>query len=442
MLIFLLILFVPGVTNPPIQTIIHKDSVIYNNPYLFTFKNHTYLLNGDSILDLNDSKSIWRSHDLSIDLYHFVSNDSVGYMQNRGKGMVYQFNQGSFNRIDRSFDHKSHNFSYSFIQDGELMNFGGYGLNTFKNHITYFNTAKGETEVIRQKSAFSDSPSQRFRVIGQHVGSKLFVGAGYGIDPDQEYPDDNYKMLEDFWAYSFDTDEWTYLGSKNLDLTFPDFEIVTDFGNTPLVLSEKAVFEADIENNLRIDYPKANLDLIKTIHKERQSWMITYNKAKDGFYILIDKTGGSSELLFIKTSDLLGTEKVISSLYKVQSYVLYYTTLIILLLGFVGYHLYRRQSRSNVQIINSNIETIRKELKLEEFRALLKILESHPQYLNYSELMDVFPDHLGYESKKKKSRTTILNIEEYLFQRFKLKKPLFAYRKNIEDKREKQIRFR
>jgi len=109
MLIFLLVLFVNSVTTPPIQTIIHKDSVIYNNTYLFTFKNHTYLINGDSIFDLNDSQSIWKSHDLSIDLYHFVSNDSVGFMQNRGKGMVYQFNQGSFNRIDRSFDHKSHN---------------------------------------------------------------------------------------------------------------------------------------------------------------------------------------------------------------------------------------------------------------------------------------------------------------------------------------------
>lgn len=442
MLLFILVLFVSVVTTPPIQTTIHKDSVIYNNPYLFTFKNHSYLLNGDSILDLNDSQSIWKPHDLTIGLYHFVSNDSVGFMQNRGKGMVYRFIQDSFNRIDRSFDHKSHNFSYSFIQEGELMNFGGYGLNTFKNHIIYFNTTKGETELIRQKSAFSDSPSQRFRIIGQHVGSKIFVGAGYGIDPNQEYPDDNYKMLDDFWTYSFDNGEWTYLGSNNLGLTFPDFEIVTDFGSTPLVLSEKAVFEADIENNLRIDYPKANLDLIRTIHKERQSWIITHNKAKDGFYIIIDKTGGTSELLFIKTSDLLGTEKVIRNLYKVQAHELFYAALLVLLLGFVGYYLYKRRSRSNVQIINSNIETIRKELKLEEFRALMKILESDPQYLNYSELMDVFPDHLGYESRKKKLRITIQNIEEYLFQRFKLKRPLFTFRKNIEDKREKQIKLR
>lgn len=419
-----------------------NDSLVFVNPYLFTYKNHSYLLNGDSIINLNDSKAYWRPHNLRIDQYHFVSNDSLGLMQNRGKGIVYMFDKGLFEKIDRSFDHKSHNFSYSFIHEGKLMNFGGYGLNSFKNHITYFNAIKGETEVIQQKTAYSSSPSPRYRVIGQYSDSKLFIGSGYGIDPDKDYPYKKDAVLEDFWSYSFDTSEWQYLGSTNLTPTLLDFELVSDFDTAPLILSEKAIFIADIENNLRIDYPNANLDLIRTIHEERQVLMITYNKAEDGFYIIIDKTGRASELIFVKSADLLGKEKVVSNLYNVQSYELYFISPLVLLLGFVAYQLHKIRSRSNVQIISSNIETIRKELKLEEFRALLKILENHPQYLNYPELMDVFPDHLGYESKKKKSRTIIQNIEEYLSQRFKLKKPLFTYRKNIEDKREKQIRFR
>jgi len=437
-LIILLSSLLVKLTNPITQL----DSLTYNNPFLFTYKNHSYVISGDSILDLNYPKDTWRPHDLNIDLYHFISNDSIGFMQNRGKGMVYQIDEDLFKRIDRSFDHKSHNFSYSFIHEGELMNFGGYGLNTFKNHITYFNSTKGETEVVRQKTPVSESPSPRFRVIGQHVGSKLFIGSGYGIDTNQDFPDDNYKILTDFWEYSFDTSEWEYLGSENIGLSFPGYEIISDFGSVPLVFSEKAAFEADIENNLRIDYPKANIDLIKTIHKERQTWMITYNKAEDGFYILIDKTGGAIELLFIKTTDLLGTEKVISDLYNDRSYRMLYLVFLVVVLGFIGYLTYIRFNRSNIQIITANIEKIRNDLKLEEFRTLLKILERHPHYLNYYELMDVFPDHLGYESKKKKSRSAIENIEEYLFQRFKLNKPLFTYRKNIEDRREKQIRFK
>ena len=440
MFLFIFISIVKSVSAPPTQIILQNDSVSYNNSYLFTFKNHSYFLNGDYILDLNDAQSTFSPHDLKTDLYHFVSNDSVGFMQSRGKGMVYSFNKGSFTRIDRSFDHKSHNFSYSFIYSGELMNFGGYGLHSFKNHITYFNVPKGETELLKQKSAFSESPSQRFRIIGQHVGSQLFIGSGYGVDPNQDYPD-NYKTLDDFWVYSFETAEWKYLGYKDLGLNFPDYYILTDFANTPLVFTEKAVFEADIENNLKIEYPKANIDLIRTIHKERQSWIITYNRAMGGFYLLIDKVGGTSELLFIETKDLLGTEKVVNDLYIAPSDKMFYASLIIFLLGILGYYLIRRTRRSNVQIINSNIETIREEIKLEEFRALLKILENYPLYLNYSELMDVFPSHLGYESKKKKTRIAIQNIEEYLNQRFKLKKPLFTFRKNIEDKREKQIRF-
>lgn len=73
---------------------------------------------------------------------------------------------------------------------------------------------------------------------------------------------------------------------------------------------------------------------------------------------------------------------------------------------------------------------------------LKKIIDSHPDYINYSELLDLFPEHLGYESKKKKIRQSINNLEEYLSQKTKTKVPIFIYKKNIEDKREKQIRIK
>ena len=54
----------------------------------------------------------------------------------------------------------------------------------------------------------------------------------------------------------------------------------------------------------------------------------------------------------------------------------------------------------------------------------------------------MFPEYLGYESKKKKIRQSIITIEEYLNQKFKISTPVFTYRKNIEDRREKQIRIK
>ena len=88
------------------------------------------------------------------------------------------------------------------------------------------------------------------------------------------------------------------------------------------------------------------------------------------------------------------------------------------------------------------MDVLKIELKNEDFMLLKKITDSHPDYINYSELLDLFPEYLGYESKKKKIRQSIINIEEYLSQKTKIKMPIFIYRKNIEDKREKQIRIR
>lgn len=103
---------------------------------------------------------------------------------------------------------------------------------------------------------------------------------------------------------------------------------------------------------------------------------------------------------------------------------------------------YFRRKKSVAQLIKSKNLEIQEELKIEDYRVLNKLLEAYPDYINYSELLDMFPDYLGYESKKKKIRQSILTIEEYLIHKLKINVPVFTFRKNIEDKREKQIRIR
>ena len=104
--------------------------------------------------------------------------------------------------------------------------------------------------------------------------------------------------------------------------------------------------------------------------------------------------------------------------------------------------LFLKYKKSNAQIISKQLTVLRKELKLEDFKILNCLVESAPNYINYAELLDVYPDHLSYESKKKKTRQTVLTLEDYLSQKLKLKPPVFEFRKNIEDRREKQIRIR
>jgi hypothetical protein len=54
--------------------------------------------------------------------------------------------------------------------------------------------------------------------------------------------------------------------------------------------------------------------------------------------------------------------------------------------------------------------------------------------------MDVFESHLSYESRKKKLRSSLYQIEEKITSVLKTKNPVFDERKNKEDLRIKEIK--
>ena len=56
--------------------------------------------------------------------------------------------------------------------------------------------------------------------------------------------------------------------------------------------------------------------------------------------------------------------------------------------------------------------------------------------------MDVFDSHLNYESKKKRLRSSLYQLEEKIEKNLKLKSKIFIERKNKEDLRIKEIRIK
>ena len=156
--------------------------------------------------------------------------------------------------------------------------------------------------------------------------------------------------------------------------------------------------------------------------------------------MIIDKPFGLAEVLFVKKNDFLGTSKSVDRLYDTKPKWYLFAGFIIITLVFLFIYFKRRKSISQLIISKSN--EIQEDLKNEDYKILYKLAESYPDYINYSELLDMFPEYLGYESKKKKIRQSIITIEEYLNQKFKISTPVFTYRKNIEDRREKQIRIK
>ena len=191
-----------------------------------------------------------------------------------------------------------------------------------------------------------------------------------------------------------------------------------------------------------ISYPDANFDIIKSLNKNNTLSTLTFNPSEKGFYFVIDKSIDKSEVLFVKKDDFLGVKRVYSKLYStnlnINAVFLFFIIILIIVLAFY----YFKSKKSSIHRIERKINTIEKSLKQEDIILLHQLISAYPNYPNYSNFLDLYPDHLGYESKKKKIRQSIIEIEECLIRIVKIEGPVFLYRKNIEDKREKQIRIR
>lgn len=438
-LVFLFLLFLIFSVNTSAQV---KNLETKGNHFLFTYKKSTYLIENDTLHNVSYSqKGFPKLHSLPMKEFKFFETPSIGYLKNASSGIVFSFDGNQFKRVDHSFDFKNQFRSYTFFHHGFLMDFGGYGLHSFKNIITYYNFAKKETELYNQKTPISESPIARDRMLAQYSKGNLFIGQGHGIPSAIEQPYQNAGLISDYWKFSFQDNSWTKLGEGLTEVVYP-YDVLYEFNNHALVISDKCVFEADIENNQLISYPNANFSIIKSLNKNNTLSTITFNPSEKGFYFVIDKSNDKSEVLFVKKVDFLGTKKVYSKLYSTNSNLsgvfLFFVIILIVILVFYYY----KSKKSSIHRIEQKINTIEKYLKQEDIVLLNLLISAYPKYINYSTLLDLYPHHLGYESKKKKIRQSIIEIEDCLIRIAKIEGPVFLFRKNIEDKREKQIRIR
>jgi hypothetical protein len=125
-------------------------------------------------------------------------------------------------------------------------------------------------------------------------------------------------------------------------------------------------------------------------------------------------------------------------LYSVDNNSIYFISLIGLILLIVL--ILALKSKNYFKIITSK----RKEIDLilnEEEKVIFKlIIDKYPEYIPFPELMDVFESHLSYESRKKKLRSSLYQIEDKIMGVLKSKNKVFVERKNKEDLRIKEIK--
>jgi hypothetical protein len=360
-------------------------------------------------------------------------------MHNSG-GVIYKFDGINFDRIDESFFFNSQYQSFPFTYNDNVYNFGGYGLFTFKNIITYFNKSKKETELINSKTPISKLPFGRKKMFAQLEKNKLFIGAGYSYDNDIPEGTKKAKVLKDYWEYDLITNEWKKLGEGARYLHDDSYRLVYDFNGKTLVLTIDKVFVVDIKNNTIDFYENANIDLLKSSKKDAVRNLITYNKHKNGFYLVLDKPNFDNKLLFVSTEEFLGKPTRSEILYSEAtiSYQFYWL-LGILIIVFVFLIIRDKDSFKKISFKRKEIDQILNE---EEKQIFNLIYDKYPEFIPFPDLIDVFESHLSYESRKKKLRSSLYQIEDKILKVLKSKNKVFVERKNKEDLRIKEIRIK
>lgn len=415
-------------------------SPILNGSFLFTHKDKSYLISGDSIYsNPNEINWISKKHNLIINNFAFISNGIKGFLMHNSGGVIYEFDGFNFKRIDESFEFNTQYQSFPFLYNGSIYNFGGYGLFTFKNIITYFNESKRETEYVVTTTAISKSPFGRKKMFGQVIGDDLFIGSGFGFNNDKENGSKTAIVLDDYWKFNLKSKEWNLLGTRKPFTDDENYTIIYDFNGKNLLVTKDMVCSIDIKENKVEFYDNANIDFIKSFKKDISRTYITYNKSKGGFYLILDKPNLGNKLIFISTNDFLGKPTRTGILYSVEDNSLFYYLLAgsLLILFFFVLIVRKKTNFKKITSKRTEIDTILNE---EENQIFNLIYNKYPDYIPFPELMDVFESHLSYESRKKKLRSSLYVIEDKIMGILKSKKKVFVERKNKEDLRIKEIR--
>jgi hypothetical protein len=414
-------------------------SPIQNGSFLFTYKDQSYLISGDSIYsNPNEINWISKKHNLIINNFAFISNGNKGYLMHNSGGVIYQFDGMDFKRIDESFEFNTQYQSFPFLYNGSIYNFGGYGLFTFKNIITYFNESKRETEYVVTTTAISKSPFGRKKMFGQVIGDDLFIGSGFGFNNDKDNGAKTAIVLDDYWKFNLKTKEWNLLGNRKSFTDDENYTIIYDFNGKNLLVTKDMVCSIDIKENKVEFYGNASIDFIKSFKKDISRTYITYNKSKGGFYLILDKPNLGNKLIFISTNEFLGKPTRSETLYSVEDNSIFYYLLGGLIFLIAGFFIMNKKTNFK------KISTKRKEIDLilneEEKQIFNLIFDKHPDFIPFPELMDVFESHLSYESRKKKLRSSLYQIEDKIMMVLKSKNKVFVERKNKEDLRIKEIK--
>jgi hypothetical protein len=169
--------------------------------------------------------------------YRSILLDEKLHLFHNGGGVVFEEYEGSFRRVDNSTLHLNQASGFYFEIDNRLHLYGGYGLWTHKEYITFYDTTVRQWDINYHNSNYV--PTARWKAIGDYTDDKLYVLGGRTGDSniDQNVDFD----LNDVFSFDFNSALYKNLGTINrlLVKTYSNFALPKYKSSVVLTTPEK-----------------------------------------------------------------------------------------------------------------------------------------------------------------------------------------------------------
>jgi hypothetical protein len=399
------------------------------------------IITRDSIYHTTDGKDfISRKHFFSDEIYRLdlvPANDNKKFFIANGGGVVYEYENDTLKRIDQSYRWRSRFNSVMASENDTIYLFGGYGEFTFYNDLLRFDRSTREWVEL---PVAEPRPSRMSNALGQLDTEERYFYIGFGSDSRYVDKRSTFRQFFDVGRFNLDTDEYEKLGSMQFIEEFKTDQGLKSWRSfahykLPLFYSNRYLLTFDFKMGEAHLRDEADYGLI-----EQFSEILAYNPKSNTFLIGGDLTD-KPRYMVVNELDLLGRHYSTYKMKKEDHRSIFLLLPIILFIA-VTIYLLSGKNKLIIELISQNQKRIKQQLSDEDFLVLKIILQSYPNFVDYPMLQNSFERDLSYESRIKKLRTTIKNIDDTIQETLKIKDSVFEIEKGKEDKRVKVIRLK
>jgi hypothetical protein len=339
-----------------------------------------------------------------------------------GGGIVYEYLNDSLVRIDQSYQWNSRYGATPFVMNDTLFLHGGYGELDFSHNTIYFDEIRKGwflydleiPEADKKRSVFAHYDSVQNRLSFLFYTRPIFELTAINLDngSSSSIP---FETIENPASFAY----------RNHDFSGETYNLLVD--------NRGSIFSFDLKN---FKYFKNEFDQRVNNGRHFIDFNISTNK-----YLIHDIRYGKLELLpkeyfFGESTEIRSIEETSSSNHLIYI-VLVFTLLAVLILRS------RRTKYSNslFDCIQKNKHSIKRKISTNQNIMLDLILDKHPNWISLPDLSADLYEAYSHDSKQKKIRKDLKEIEKVILQECKLsdKTNVFHFDQSPDDKRIKTI---